>query len=576
MSGYPPDDARRIVTPRAGRRREVRPVLAVTGEGILSELFPGELFDASELPSILAASPSSIIAAQGFGTHLLRLQRHFESDPHFNYRLTPLERYGRHWQSSDGKRHQCDHTLVDSICNFVGWRKHDRSPAKYHYPLDPIWYLSLSIEELYPSGDSRLARLYRWGMQVRDWAASEGLIVKASAGGMAAQLLRDSRFYPEPRRKVPRLINDIARFRLPGNYYRFHGEIGKRYDAICFDMENAHHWAASHLRFPDANSLHAYGDWDFEPRYTRTEGKTSPRPFAPGDSPLLERPGLFHVRISVPHIRAASFPLPYLETMGERDVYLYSNELETLREFGVRILRVYAAYCSEGAETGLNRYAEYAIEQIRSNPNMKPWLKPTLHATYGVLAARPSRFETGFYRVEHETNLERREYHMGNVSLPVWVKAKRGEIESRLASVIHRGMIEAEVRKQSLWFARFLAESDRLSVLAIYADAVFVDDPNARFRHWMEGKRDDYQLKVMPPPWRVKAFIPSIRFHSPTHFTSPSISRLPGIPRNAQERYRRALQDAAHLRERGPSASGWAKDRAYRRAERAHIEKSRK
>lgn len=93
-------------------------------------------------------------------------------------------------------------------------------------------------------------------------------------------------------------------------------------------------------------------------------------------------------------------------------------------------------------------------------------------------------------------------------------------------------MIEAEVRKELLYYARQLQDLDGHRILALYADGIFLEDTGR-------------PLRLLEYPWRIKERVSSLRFLSVTHFTSPSISRLPGVPRNARERYLRTLAEAS-------------------------------
>lgn len=526
MKDYPPVVPRKVVRPRAVSP-ECRPIIAVSNEFCVHEWEEDNLLPAENLGKLLKRVPSSIIAVQGFGLHLQRLQRAYGDDPQFNYRVTPIRRYSRPWD--DGRR-LTQGMVADAVCNFVGWKAEGKAgrnnPNRYHYPLDPLWFLTSSIDELMnvPGCESdieRLLRLYEWGKEVRDWCQKNGLKVKASAGGIAAQLLRDPRFYPEPRRKAPRAVNLITRYRLPGNYYHLRAKPGERYRALYFDMENAHHVMARRLKFPDVNTLHAYGDMS----WSAVEDKRAPRPFANGDSSLLEQPGLFHVSLAVPTVPRDRFPPPYMERSGIYDIWIYSNELPMIYELGGRIRCIYAAYTSRGFDTGLNHYARFAIEQIREHREYKHWLKPTLHCVYGLLAARALPFETGYWRASKG---ERIAYPMGNTSIIATAKIREAEIESRIVNVIHRGMIEAEVRKEALHFSRGMSENGH-RVLGIYADGVFIQDKGTA--------EEPMPLRFLEPPWRLKEELSNLRFHSATTFTSHQLSRLPGVPRTARERY---------------------------------------
>lgn len=541
MSELPPDLPARIVKPRRRKPTIHRNVLALSKSEVMTEA--GEVYSAEALPTLLKSEPSSILAVQGFGLHLQRLQRMLGPDPdeyhdewcqcdrcRFNFRVTPQYRVNMNGHQS---------VVHDCVTNFVGWSKvpsPNRKPALYHYPLDPVHFIRLGIDELKPGDKPRLVKLMEWAQEVRDWCHRHELVVKPSSGGLVAQLLRDPSFYPTPRRKSPRLINDTARSRLPGNYYHLRVPTGEIHKAIYLDISSAHHTVAQRLRFPDVNTLRAYGRWsDKTPSRER-------KAYAGPDYPGLTRPGLFRLRLMVPHIEANKFPPPWAQTPGPVEVWLFSNELETLTELRIPIDSVVAAYVSEETEPGLNRYAKWCLEQLRAYPEYKPWLKPTLHSTYGILAARPTPFETGYYRAKGG---DRVSYPMGPVDIQVLVKSSKRPIESGLLNVIHRGMIEAEVRKEALWMARFLTEVDKRDVLSVYADSLFIRD---------SGR----PLRLLPPWWRISEHVTDLRFMSATHFSSREIVRLPGFARhrsNREQAARAAILGEPSLPSRFPHPS---------------------
>src|SRR5947209_4466004 len=137
---------------------------------------------------------------------------------------------------------------------------------------------------------------------------------------------------------------------------------------------------------------------------------------------------------------------------------------------------------------------------------------------------------------------------MGPVSVYVKAKRQNHEVESSIANVIHRGMIEAAVRREALWFARFLTEVDGHDILAIYADALFVRD---------SGR----PLRLLPPPWRLSGTLKHLRFHSATTFTSDRLNRLPGVPQTAREAFLRQRELGRELRRDGPSERAHARRR---------------
>lgn len=505
--------APRIVKPRKPGANW-RPVIALWRDQV--RISKETVVSSHELPMLLRHHPPAILVCQDFGSHFERIIDTFRAEDTFTYRVTPFTRY-----------HRDDHRfpiLTDCICNYFGWRtlkpNGKTKSTHFHYPLDPIWFLSVGIEHFDDDPDRpKVDKLYQWGIQVRDWAMAQELKFSASAGGLAAQLLKDPRFYPEDRRKVPRRVNAQVRPHLPGNHYELFTTPKIPKNAIILDMENAHHALARRLRFPDANNLYAYGT-------VPGDGRKHWKELATDHSRTFPiRPGLYCLTVSIPHIAHSHFPPPTLRRSGLQRIVLYSNEIDWVRSFGVTIEGIWWAITSDQTESGLNRYAEFAIREIARNPTYKAWLKPTLHSVYGLLAARPREFETGFRG-------DGWDYPMGNFSVPVRRVKFGASKEANIVNVIHRGMIEAEVRKEALFYARLLTEADGHRILAVYADALIIEDT---------GK----EIRLLEYPWRIKQHVRYLRFLNATQFVSPSISRLPGIPSTARERYirQRELSD---------------------------------
>lgn len=527
----PPYPAKRIVRPKQPKGAW-RPIIALSHGVLLLER--GAEYEATSLPALIRNEPSSILVSQDFGPHLARIVAHYEqpgNDPgeRFNYRVTPRYRNDRERDTG---------TACDAVINFVGFRKlkederipgmpHAERDSRYHYPLEPIHLVQSQIDDLRPDNltdpsapyESRLDKLMLWAQEVRDWCCSHGLNLTPSSGGIVAQLLCHPMFYPEPRRKVPRIVNDAARSRLPGNYYQLHAPTKQPHRAYYLDISAAHHQIARSIRFPDANSLHYYGRHD---RATPDNTVTTERPrrfYAPPDDKLLDQYGLFHLSLSVPHIRERSFPPPWGQRAGIVDAWVFSNELSLLKEHHIKVNGIYAALVSHETEPGLNLYSRWCLEQLQEHTKLKPWLKPVLHSTYGVLAARPIPFETGFYRANGGTE---REYHLGATSVRATARRSKAPVESRLANVVHRGMIEAGVRKEALWMARYLTEVERCHVLAVYADSLFVLDKGV-------------DLPILPPMWRVSDHCSNLTFYDSTHFTSDELTRMPGMSRDRRD-----------------------------------------
>jgi len=486
------------------------PVVAVTKREILLER-TGEVYPIEELPMVIVAENSSMIVAEDMGRYILQLTERFKDSKTFQYKLAPIYR-DVHPRNGQVKRRA---VLRDTTTSLVGF------PGHYHHPVDPLSFIRLSLEQIDPRNLPRLYKLLEWGCEVRNYCLENDMKLKASAGGIASQLLRDRRFYPRARRKVPKMINTKGRDKLPGNFYQLYGKRETDYAASYIDMENSHHQIAQRVTFPCANELRAYG-------YFRSD---KPMVWAKPNSPrlhgALKQHGLFHVRLSVPHLPPETFVPPYMQHgHGLHNVWIFSNEIPLLQSLGGKIEAIYAALMSPTADEGLSRYAKYAIAQLDARPDMKPWLKPLLHSAYGVLAARARPMEIGWRNCDGgESDL----YPMAGKMVPVKVVKMRREIEAKIVNTIHRGMIEAEQRVMALTLARELQERGG-KVLCIYADSLFVDMP---------------QLPLLPSPWRLKLQTDELRFISATQFVSPQLTRLPGVPTHLQENYAPALRTRA-------------------------------
>lgn len=472
----------------------------------------GEMYELESLPMLIRTEPSSIVVAHHFGTIIRHLDSEFDANPLWQYRAAPVERTA--W--APGRKHKA--VMKDCIISYFGFKGERKQAGHYHYALSPHIFCLKSINELrknVPGETATIVKLMEWGKEVRDFLLEHELNLSPTSGGIAAQLLRDERFYPSARRKVPRHTNAKARDQLPGNYYRLYAaKKGHVYNAAYLDQTSAHHTAAQEIAFPAANTLMRHG------RYSTLEDK----PFARVDTPkyddFIGRFGLFYLAFEAPPFFKGDFPLPNCGyDAGYRRGFFYSNELPYLQTLGVRIRHIIACWVSPDRDVGLNKYAEWAMEQVKNATDLsKPWLKPTLLSTYGVLAAKPKHLEFGYKRAKGG---EPKKYPCGSGFIDVQAKRTKKAREPLMANVIHRGMIEAQTRLYSLEYARELAASG-YNILAIYADSLFV-----------ESNKD---LPLIKPPWRVQDYLTTLRFQSSTHFTSQEISKTPGLPADWRNR----------------------------------------
>lgn len=508
MNGPYRPDVSRVVRPRKHGNADL-PIITTDGARVLLER--GEVYRYDELPAIVRAEPSSLVAAHHVG-HIVRdLDQQLGDDPKWQFRLAPLV---RELYAPNRERKTYVRETVVKFFGFSGRGvKGKRNETHYHYPLSPLQFVRLTAHELIPGDESELEKLLAWARDIRTYLVEQRLKVSPTSGGIAGQLLRDPRFYPDARRKVPTATNARARDHLPGNFYRLYGaRVGEYYDAYYLDQRNAHHSIAAHLQFPDANSLYAKG---------RFNNLSTDRPWKTYKSPTFEKimreHGLFYVKAYIPRRARYNFPPPCMDKPGQHYVFIFSNELPDFYSLGGTVLEVIAAWSSPDADAGLNRYAEWSLSELSALPTdtRRHWLKPTLLATYGILAAKPRRMEFGYKRAVN--GAENAAYPVGSGYIDVQVKRTVRNVEMPTANVIHRAMIEAETRLRSLRLARVLAHNG-FDTLAIYADSVFV--------------RNDGRELPLYGNWRIQDRLDQLRFISSTAFTSKQLSKTPGITRD--------------------------------------------
>lgn len=520
----------RTVRPRRKGNANM-PLIVLHRFGVFIER-TGEHFPLDQLPAVVAAEPSSIFVAHNFNGYFWQAHEAFKDNPRWQFRMTPLER--DHWTPNREQIRKVRETIVgffgfrdkEEYTTKSGERKH-RYKTHYHFPLDPITFVRKNAFEIRGrDSEPELVKLFQWAKEVREFLVANDFRLTSTSGGIANQLLKDERFYPEARRKVPKATNARARDQLPGNFYRLYSAVeGEFYNATYLDQVNAHHSIARELPFPSSNRLTAKG-------FFRAMARDINKPWARSGSELFDKVlaehGLFYICLTVPVEATLNFPPPYMETAGEHFCFVFSNELDDIRVLGARIEYVVAAWTSPERDLGLAKYAEWAMKEIAQSDRLRrAWLKPLLLSTYGVLAARPRHLEFGFWDAESG---EKKRYPVGPEMVEVFARRTSKENELAIANVIQRGMIEAETRARSLRLAREL-QTTGMRVLAVYADSVFVESG---------------QLPLLPKGWKIERELTALRFFNATSFTSKEIEKLPGI--TAEQRKRLSEITALELR----------------------------
>lgn len=521
----PSDGIPRTVQPRDNKPPAFLPIIIVDGTEYFVER-TGEVGSIADLPNLFPREPSSIVIGTNIAEMVANLNDTYGGKESWQYRVTPMRR-----EVNRPGRDRRPAAVLDTVVNYFGFRGElrksgkSRKPGHWFYPVDPFVFSRTGLTNVLRGDGTRPMRLFKWGRDVREFCAENNLKISPTGGGLAGQLLRDPRFYPEARRKVPRQTNATVRHHIPGNYYRLFVDTDTVFPRAAYlDMASAHHHCAATLTFPHADRLMRRGDWattdptDNTVPYGRPQWEPGTTAF---DAMVNHAHGLLKVRLQVPAIPATMFPPPCMEKPGLRSAFVYTNELPTIRELGGVIVGIDAAWCSFQTDHGLNRYATWALTELATmDPDRKAWAKPVLLSVYGVLASKPKAMEMGHRRAKGGRITE---LPAGKRTLPAYLR-NLGIREAPVVNVVQRGMIETETRTQCLSMAR---EMHRLghSVLSIYADSVFVEASGA--------------VPLLPPPWIVKGYLTNLMFHNSTSFTARELSKLPGIPRDGMERARR-------------------------------------
>lgn len=460
----------------------------------------GETLPIDQLAAVVVAERKSLLVGMGFGYYLDLLAKAFTDSAAFQYRLVPT--YSENYALNGTRRRTI--RILDATASLIGF------PGNFHHALDPAVFVRMGIDDIQPDDRPRHVKLLQWAQGVRAFCIENFLRITPGAGGIAAQLLRDPRFYPQARRKVPRFVNAKARAELVGNFYKLYIPDGSFRPRVWYlDMSSAHHRIASETPLPDGNHLHAFG------RYTTLEGAWA-EVGTPRYETVLRMYGMLHVHIKVPYLYTNRFPLPCMEKSGDYHGWIFTNEITDIVALGGRIVSIQAAVASRTRDSGIKRYADFALDTLAdpARAGDRVWLKPMLHAAYGVLASRARPIETG-WRIAHGGKPE--VWPMGEALIPVNASRSTTTFEPPTTNVLQRAMIEAEQRKRALQLARTL-HGHGIPIYSIYADSVFADGSRA--------------LPLLPPGWRVQSHVQGMRFHTATTFESPQISRAPGVPRH--------------------------------------------
>lgn len=415
---------------------------------------------------------------------------------------------------------------VTTVVHYFGFKG-----GNFHKVIDPVTMYGRKFGDIWPGDEPEAIRVMQWATAIRDFCDENKMEVRPTIGGISAQFLTDRRFYPRPRRKVPHTINQRARENLPGNYYALSPAPSvKEYDALYLDQHRAHHYHARTVHLPDANTLYAHG------RFTDLGDIAFDR---------IEEDfcGLYCLHLE--HPRKRNRMLHWLDPRRKWD-FVFSNELPQLLDMGYKVNGVVAAWGSHQRDKGIARYATWADTQLDRFADA-PWIKPLLLATYGTLATRPSWGETIFKLASQG---EPAGVYTGRRRLEGLQTRAPKRLEPKIANVIHRGMIEAATRADSIGLAHWLTYKG-YRILSIYADAVIIEHPDVAD---VTGN-----FPTLPEPWRVKTTLTHLQFVNRQAFMSGEMTKLPGVSRELLP-YARAFRNPGYKKLWNPATGRpWSK-----------------
>ena len=488
------DPPPRIVRPRARQHKKL-PIVAIHGQETLTE--NGEMGKLADLVATLPELEPTLFVKYMGADFLAGLDAKFANLPNWQWHVTERERV---ITRPDGVRAGA---RVTTVVHFFGFKK-----GNYHKMIDPVTMTARSLDDVWPSDKPKIVRLMEWAVTLRDFCDENNMEVRPTTGGISAQFLTDPRFYPHARRKVPKLTNNSVRERLPGNFYYLSVRPGpkREYTAYYIDQHRAHHYHAQNTPLPHADGLYAMGD------------------FQNFDTVMFPEVwddfyGLYCLDLNTPkQRRTSSYVREWLkhgimdEVLEKR--FVYSNEIQFLRDMGYTVRGVRAAWGSHRQDEGLAKYAEWAMEQL-DRYGSAPWIKPLLLSTYGTLATRPKIAETVWKQSKRGEPVT---LATGQNKLHGMLTKGRTKIEPRIANVLHRGMIEAATRVESISYAYYLTSKNH-RILSIYADAIIVQVDD-----------DDPDLPLIVDPWRMKDTLNHLQFINTQSFQSGEMTRMPGVP----------------------------------------------
>lgn len=495
-----PDEPRpRIITPRV-RGYVPRDILTISKTVAMTE--HGEVIE--NLTDFASDMDGHIWIVDDPAWILNVMFETFGEHPDFNYQIITSE------EPSPVR-------LVKSRLTRFGFRcKHEKdSPERQACPyrkrraMHTVW----SPGDLSPNPGKLLTdyshgSLLALAQDIREWCKQENLPLPSTLAGIANSLLRDKRFWPEPRGRVPRATNENVRKFLPGVYSELFTTPGHRHTAIALDQRTAYHVAAQETPTPDPTSLFARGYFN--------DPISAPMWTVPGETlynRTVSQPGIVYALVDARPARKNEVRPPAVKNAGQYRAALWTNEIPLCEANGVTIRGLIAAWTATRADGGLPRYGSFAQRQIsEASEYRRQWLKPTLHALYGLLATRPRVVKIGHLRGTSKRGIARigfgHEFPVAQLDL--------GTVQPVTANVAALGVLQAEIRKRTFELARYLMDSG-VTVLHIHAD----------------GLHAEGSLPFIPDTWKVEP-LTDLQYLDRQSWFAREGDRLPGRDRETR------------------------------------------
>jgi hypothetical protein len=356
-------------------------------------------------------------------------------------------------------------TMSSARVTRFGWNRMGKGKRKGK-AMHIVWSITDMMRD--PSkvlNDGSPESMMKFAIDVRDWCKDNNLPIPTALSGIASSLLRDERFYPDARGRIPRATNERMRPLLPGVYSELRAKPSVTHRmAVSLDQRRAYHRAAQSTPMPDSTTLFARGYFNVpdnapiwapkgDPVYTRT----------------IAQPGVVLVRaLSRPTMPKNETRPPAIDYANVQDVYLWTNEVDLCESTGLDIQGIIAAWTSTNHDEGMPRYGAWAEETIDGASEYRAaWLKPTLHALYGLLAARPRDL-----RIGHRLGTGARAKYILGLGHTFQVHETRlGAQSSPTVNVPMLGVLQAEIRARTMRLANSLIV-EGVDVLHIHADGI--------------------------------------------------------------------------------------------------------